>query len=617
MPSITSALTLALVCFGASPLLSQAQTLFTQGFESYTPDPVKRGARMKAFDVGKVFPEWTNDDYWPLEVCSCEDPRDEEARYHNYCDGYRVTPHTGCNHARMWYGTIAGSPGMETWGSGPYLIRDFEEPLAMGQRYRLSLWIHILDDGKVAPARLDSITAHIGAQLMYKRFVPVPMGEMYPGAQLLLDTVRYNEWYQVSWEFKPLCDLRRLVIGSFRNRSGPPTHGEEDFVSYYLDDVTLERLPEDLVALEQTTGVCAYDDAQLTEALPSGTAGTSVYFASNEATLDTAARRTLDAYATLLAPYRPVVFTVYGFADRRTGDNQALSDQRIAAVLDYLKTAHKLQPFQFLARGFGDSRSHSADLQDDRRVELRLETGLRAEIPYRYALQQVWAGRYDEALRALRMWSVTVLDEKAPLIKFDPRIEALRRTPGYATFVKTHDQRYRRFGKPAFARTLDSLFLEDQRYRTLAPRVANLNAWYADLDSTDARWDVELVADGATWVAHDAEQAAFAKTWVAEHGWPQASEVGLRGTTAIAYAILHGGDTTDMRAAEPLLETACRQGEARWLDYALLVDKRLMTSGRPQRYGTQYEQRPDGAWVLSPVEEPEELRERRAALGLE
>ncbi len=72
-----------------------------------------------------------------------------------------------------------------------------------------------------------------------------------------------------------------------------------------------------------------------------------------------------------------------------------------------------------------------------------------------------------------------------------------------------------------------------------------------------------------------------------------------------------------MRAAEPLLETACRQGEARWLDYALLVDKRLMTSGQPQRYGTQYEQGADGTWVLSAVEEPEGLRARRAALGLE
>ncbi len=271
-----------------------------------------------------------------------------------------------------------------------------------------------------------------------------------------------------------------------RNRSGPPTHGGNEGVTYFVDDIALERLPEDLAALERTTGVCTFDDAELTESLPSGTAGANVYFASNEAVLDTAARRILDDYAALLAPYRPVVFTVYGFADRRTGDNQALSDQRIAAVLDYLKTTHKLQSFQFLARGFGDSRSHSTDLQDDRRVELLLEPTLRAEIPYRYALQQVWAGRYDEALRALRMWSVTVLNEKAPLIKFDPRMEALRRTPGYATFVKTHDQRYRRFGKPAFARTLDSLFLEDQRYRTLAPRVENLNAWYADLDSTEA-----------------------------------------------------------------------------------------------------------------------------------
>ncbi len=215
-PEMLLALVAALLCARLAP----AQILFEQDFEAYSPEPYKRVPWMKAFDIGKVFPGWTNDDYWPLEICSCKDPRDEEARYYNYCDGYRVTPRTGCNHARMWYGTRAGSAGMETWGSGPYLIHDFVEPLEIGQRYRLSTWIYLVDDGKVDRLRLDSITAHIGAQLMYKRFVPVPTGEMYPGAQLLLDTVRYNEWYEVSsWTFKPLCDLRRLVIGSFRNRS--------------------------------------------------------------------------------------------------------------------------------------------------------------------------------------------------------------------------------------------------------------------------------------------------------------------------------------------------------------------------------------------------------------
>ncbi len=258
----------------------------------------------------------------------------------------------------------------------------------------------------------------------------------------------------------------------------------------------------------------------------------------------------------------------------------------------------------------------AAVLDQDRRVELRLAPNSRAEIPYRYALQQTWAGNDAEALRALRMWSVTVRDDKASLIDFDPRLERLRRTPGYAAFAKTHRQRFRRYAQPASAKTLDSLYYEDQRFRTLAPRVENLNAYFHQFDTADARWNVTFPADEAAWNKQDALGLAFAKTWVAKHGWPLRSEVGERGATAIVYAYLHGEDTTAMREAEPLLETAARQGEARWLDYALLVDRRLVSSGRPQRYGTQYRVAADGTSRLLPVEDEAEMRRWQVAYGV-
>ncbi len=113
-------------------------------------------------------------------VCSCQTRATETPSITN-TDGYRVAP-PPCNAVMLWYGTRAGSPMMTL--AADLTFRDFEEPLAMGQRYRLSLF-HLVNDGKVAPARLDSIVRHIGAQLMYKRFVPVPFGSMYPGAQLL------------------------------------------------------------------------------------------------------------------------------------------------------------------------------------------------------------------------------------------------------------------------------------------------------------------------------------------------------------------------------------------------------------------------------------------------
>jgi uncharacterized protein DUF6624 len=66
----------------------------------------------------------------------------------------------------------------------------------------------------------------------------------------------------------------------------------------------------------------------------------------------------------------------------------------------------------------------------------------------------------------------------------------------------------------------------------------------------------------------------------------------------------------------PLLEEAAARGNASPRDAAYLRDRVLLHRGEPQLYGTQYIVR-DGVLTLWPVQDPEGLDERRAALGLE
>ena len=65
----------------------------------------------------------------------------------------------------------------------------------------------------------------------------------------------------------------------------------------------------------------------------------------------------------------------------------------------------------------------------------------------------------------------------------------------------------------------------------------------------------------------------------------------------------------------PLLEDAVARGDASRRDPAYLMDRVLMYRGEPQIYGTQYRTQ-DGVPKLWPVQDPENLDDRRAALGL-
>ncbi len=70
-----------------------------------------------------------------------------------------------------------------------------------------------------------------------------------------------------------------------------------------------------------------------------------------------------------------------------------------------------------------------------------------------------------------------------------------------------------------------------------------------------------------------------------------------------AMVLQHGDTLASYRQACELAATARRLGDHRgaWLAAAAL-DRWLVSSGRPQRFGTQYQVR-DGRWILSPVDD--------------
>lgn len=102
------------------------------------------------------------------------------------------------------------------------------------------------------------------------------------------------------------------------------------------------------------------------------------------------------------------------------------------------------------------------------------------------------------------------------------------------------------------------------------------------------------------------------------HGWPGWALVGEDGSTA-TWAIVQHADLepeVQERGLE-LLRAAVAAGDASPGDLAYLEDRVRVATGRPQRYGTQWETDVAGSLVpRTPIEDPSTVDRRRADAGL-
>jgi hypothetical protein len=107
------------------------------------------------------------------------------------------------------------------------------------------------------------------------------------------------------------------------------------------------------------------------------------------------------------------------------------------------------------------------------------------------------------------------------------------------------------------------------------------------------------------------------KKIIAQHGWPGKSLVGQDGAFAAWLLVQHAThDVKFMEDCLALMQAAADRGEASRKDLALLTDRVRIRQGKPQLYGTQLKQGPDGEFVPEPIEDEEHLEERRKEMGL-
>lgn len=191
---------------------------------------------------------------------------------------------------------------------------------------------------------------------------------------------------------------------------------------------------------------------------------------------------------------------------------------------------------------------------------------------------------------------------------------------GGALFEKTLARQRRQFkiqtseGDPALTEIKDRIgeaWASDQ-----AARLSYL-ALRTPAESGRAFWAYRLATAHAMQV--DGVSTSMMKGLVAAHGWIDATRFGVATAKRAWLLVQHADHDTAFQARvltlmEPLLET----GGVDPSQFAYLWDRVAVNAGRKQRYGTQpdWHCKADRTLDLMPLEDPENVDARRAALGM-
>ena len=101
-------------------------------------------------------------------------------------------------------------------------------------------------------------------------------------------------------------------------------------------------------------------------------------------------------------------------------------------------------------------------------------------------------------------------------------------------------------------------------------------------------------------------------------GWPDKSKVGEEVAHDAWLLVQHADHDVEFQKKCLELMKALPKGEAKPKDLAYLEDRVRVNENRPQLYGTQFHQDPKtGLHIPRPIEDLENLDQRRASIGLE
>lgn len=153
--------------------------------------------------------------------------------------------------------------------------------------------------------------------------------------------------------------------------------------------------------------------------------------------------------------------------------------------------------------------------------------------------------------------------------------------------------------------------------------IHSVRAQILALRAHDEQVRAELAADGSLFEGYHPRMeevhranAQELQSVIQEHGWPDEELVGPEGAEAAWLIAQHAiGEPDFMRRCRSLLDEASSRGRVPRWHFAYMDDRIRVFEGKPQRFGTQIDLRPEGP-VVNELEDPSLVDARRKELGL-
>lgn len=165
----------------------------------------------------------------------------------------------------------------------------------------------------------------------------------------------------------------------------------------------------------------------------------------------------------------------------------------------------------------------------------------------------------------------------------------------------------------ASASAVDCESVGDQLNR-LASTDQKIRQEWELLNQNSKFWTAEHDALQKRWRDIDAENLKQVKEIIRACGWPKTTEASHSAWLLAQHA---DSDLKFQRLARGMLETSVKAGIAAPRDLAYLADRIAANEHRPQEYGTQFSQPDRCHLVLSEVDDPALVNQRRLAIGLQ
>jgi hypothetical protein len=173
--------------------------------------------------------------------------------------------------------------------------------------------------------------------------------------------------------------------------------------------------------------------------------------------------------------------------------------------------------------------------------------------------------------------------------------------------------------QPELAKDLRTRVEWEQRLRTESVEFClehKLMVGAVDLESLDPKVAANYNALKLRLKDADSQNVIWLKEVVTKHGWPSKSLVGGQGAKDAWILVQHAVTDRDFQQKCLDLMKTQPKDEVDPRDTAYLTDRVLIGTGKRQLYGTQVIFK-DGKFVPNPIEDADQVDERRKAIGME